>query len=197
MEEYALERALPFTPAIAGSAALWNRADGVFLRSQVVSLLLAMSVISSMLFLVFRSLRYGILSLVVDFFPILVGLGYLGFSGIGLNMGTVMIAPIAIGIAVDDTIHLLTRYRAVARPDKELQTTLHEVFRGVTRPIIFTSVVLAVGFGSNAISAFKPNGYFGTVSAITLIVAMFADLLLLPAMISLWRGTRGSARARR
>ena len=181
--EYARERELPFTYEIAGSAELWNRADRVFLRSQLLSLLLAMSVISIILFLVFKSLRYGVYSMAVNLFPILVGLGFLGFSGIGLNMGTVMIAPIAIGIAVDDAIHFLSRYRDLADVEETSEMRLRKVFRTVARPIVFTSVVLAIGFGSNSISAFKPNAYFGMVSALTLMVAMFANLLLLPAMI--------------
>jgi predicted RND superfamily exporter protein len=183
IEEYARKRELPFGYQITGSAELWYRADRVFLRSQLLSLLLALSVISIILFLVFRSVRYGVYSMAVNLFPILVGLGYLGFSGTGLNMGTVMIAPIAIGIAVDDAIHFLTRYRNLVDVESTSETRLRRVFRTVARPIIFTSVVLAIGFGSNSISAFKPNAYFGLVSALTLLVAMFANLLLLPAML--------------
>ncbi|MBW1687846.1 MAG: MMPL family transporter, partial [Deltaproteobacteria bacterium] len=194
IEEYARERKLPFEYAIAGSAELWNRADRVFLRSQLLSLLLAMSVISIILFLVFKSLRYGVYSMAVNLFPILVGLGYLGFSGIGLNMGTVMIAPIAIGIAVDDAIHFLTRYRDLVDVEKTSEMRLRKVFRTVAKPIIFTSVVLALGFGSNSISDFKPNAYFGMVSALTLMVAMFSNLLLLPAMIVLFPPGRNRAR---
>jgi predicted RND superfamily exporter protein len=192
---YTGRRELPFTYQITGSAELWNRADRVFLKSQLVSLLLAMSIISGVLFVVLRSWSYGIYSMCVNFFPILVGLGYIGFSGIGLNMGTVMIAPIAIGIAVDDAIHFLTRYRAVAGIEKTSEMRLRRVFRTVARPIVFTSVVLAIGFGSNSISAFKPNAYFGMVSAITLIVAMFANLFLLPAMIVLFEADRAAKEA--
>lgn len=167
---------------ITGSALLWNKVDKVFLNSQVISLLFSIIFIMAILFIVFRSIKLGLIAFIVNLFPTIVGFGILGFSRIGLNMGTVLIAPIAIGIAVDDTIHFMIQYKKKLN-ERDLQIRLEEVLKVVLKPIFFTSIILAIGFGSNTISDFKPNAYFGIVSAITLLVAMITDLFLLPALI--------------
>ena len=166
-----------------GSAVLWERADHVFLNNQIRSLLYSVALITLIIFLIVRNLKFGLISFIVNIFPIVVGFGVLGFSGIGLSMGTVLIAPIAIGIAVDDTIHVISHY-TYNKEAGSVQNRLYQVFRMTLKPIVFTSVILAIGFGSNMISAFKPNCYFGLISAITLLVAMVSDLTLLPALIA-------------
>jgi hypothetical protein len=169
---------------ITGSSLLWNKVDKVFLKSQVISLMFSVLFIIIILFIIFRSLKLGLIAFIVNLFPIIVGFGILGFSKIGLNMGTVLIAPIAIGIAVDDTIHFITQYKNTCIVT-DLRKRMEKVLRVVLKPIVFTSVILAIGFGSNNISSFKPNAYFGIVSAATLFVAMITDLFLLPALLVL------------
>lgn len=168
---------------VTGSAVLWERTDKLFITSQIRSLLLALFLISVIMMLLFKSLKLGIFSLIVNVAPILCGLGMLGYTGIHLDMGTVMIAPIAIGIAVDDTIHFLTGFRKYSLQTQELKVIFYEVYKLTLKPIVFTSVILAAGFGSNMLSSFKPNAHFGMISACTLIMAMLCDLFLLPALI--------------
>lgn len=168
---------------ITGSAMLWDKVDKFFLNSQIISLMFSIIFITLILFIIFRSLKLGMIAFVVNLFPLIVGFGILGFSGIGLNMGTVLIAPIAIGIAVDDTIHFITQYKNMIIIEPELKKRLEKVLIQVLKPIVLTSVILAIGFGSNSISNFKPNAYFGIVSAITLLVAMITDLFLLPTLL--------------
>lgn len=174
---------------ITGSAVLLNRTDNLFISSQINSLLLAIIVISIIMMYLFKSLKLGMFSLIVNLMPILCGLGMLGFFNIKLDMGTAMIAPIAIGIAVDDTIHFLTQFKRNIS-ESNLATIFRRVYRIILKPIVFTSVVLAVGFGSNAVSSFKPNAYFGIISALTLLIAMFCDLFLLPSLIVVFKGNK-------
>jgi len=190
IKSYNEKSSIPFTIYITGSTELWNKVDGVFLNSQVFSLLISISVISIILFIIFRSLRFGFYSLIVNLYPILIGFGILGFSGIGLNMGTVLIAPVAIGIAVDDTIHFIIQFKSLSIRENDLRIILNKVFKMLTKPIVFTSLILALGFGSNTISSFKPNGYFGFVAAVTLLVAMVTDLFLLPALIVFFKSSK-------
>ena len=187
IKRYSRENDFPFTYRLTGSAVIWNRVDSVFLKSQVKSLAFSVTIITFIMFMLFRSIRLGVISFLVNFFPIVVGFGILGFSGIGLNMGTVLIAPIAIGIAVDDTIHFLVQYRLLEGRGGDLREVFAQVFKIVFKPIVFTSVILAFGFSSNVVSNFKPNAYFGIVSAVTLLVAMASDLFLLPALLLVWR----------
>jgi len=186
IEEYFKKSNNSFKYYITGSAKLWDHTDRIFLKNQLMSLFLSIIVISIILFLLFKSFKFGIISFIVNIFPILAGLSILGFSGIGLNMGTVMIAPIIIGIAVDDTIHFLNSFKINKKKTDDLNIIYTNVFKSVTKPIVFTSVILAFGFGSNIISSFKPNAYFGAVSAVTLLIAMISDLLLLPSLISIF-----------
>jgi len=183
LNRYMEEHEIPFKANLTGNAELWSKTDEAFIKSQVKSLLITVSSISLILFIIFRSIRLGLYSMIVNFTPVLFGFGFLGFSGIGLNMGTVMISAIAIGIAVDDTIHFIIKYKSVAKVERDLHTIIQKVLNVVIKPIIFTSVILAFGFASNTISSFKPNCYFGLVSAIMLIVAMITDLFLLPSII--------------
>lgn len=168
---------------ITGSTVLMERTDDLFISSQIRSLLLALIIISIIMMILFRSLKLGIFSIIVNLVPILCGLGLMGFLNIKLDMGTAMIAPIAIGVAVDDTIHFLTQYKKKYTDDTSIKNIFSKIYSIILKPIIFTSVVLAVGFGSNIISNFKPNAYFGVITAFTLIVAMICDLFLLPSLI--------------
>jgi predicted RND superfamily exporter protein len=110
----------------------------------------------------------------------------MGVFGIALSMGTVMITPIAIGIAVDDTIHFIFRYKKEIQNESAFYPAVSNVFDMLFRPIAFTSLILTAGFLSNTLSAFKPNSWFGLVSSIVIIIAMLTDLLLLPSLINLF-----------
>ena len=168
---------------ITGSAVLWNHVDSQFIKGQLLSLLFSISLITALLFLIFRSVRLGLCAVAVNIFPIIFGLGFMGLFGIKLSMGTVMIASIAIGIAVDDTIHTIFKYKILSSQGEPFNTNIHKVFGALFRPVVFTSLILAAGFLSNTMSAFKPNAWFGLISAIVIIIAMLADIFLLPALL--------------
>ena len=108
----------------------------------------------------------------------------MGFSGISLRPATAMTFSIALGIAVDDTIHFLSRFRSEYKKTNSHSTSSKNTILTTGRAIISTTVTLAMGFVVLIFSNFKPNAQFGILSTIILIIALLASLLLLPSLIN-------------
>jgi len=147
------------------------------------SLALAFAVIFLLMSLLFRSVRVGALSMVPNFLPLLVAGGFMGFAGIKVRSSIALIFAVALGLAVDDTIHVLTRYlreRAAGRP---VRTAVYRTIRWTGRPVTLTSIVLLVGFLSFMSSGFKATSQFGLISAVTIAAALVGDLVVLPALL--------------
>jgi len=108
--------------------------------------------------------------------------------GIDLSTGTAMIGSVVIGLAVDDTIHYLARFRRERRNDRDTATAIRATTLGTGRILTMTSVVLAVGFWVGALGSFTPTIYFSLFSGITMMVALLCDLLVLPAALMLLGG---------
>lgn len=150
---------------------------------QIESLALAAAVITVILFLALRSWSTGALSLLPNAFPIILNFGIMGLLGIPLNTATALISVVAIGIAVDDTIHFLTeytRYRAdkLSVPEALQRTTLE---KGLA--ISATSLILIIGFGVLLCSSFVPTISFGGLSAVIMFTAWVGDMIVLPAVM--------------
>ncbi|MHC4860681.1 MAG: efflux RND transporter permease subunit [Planctomycetota bacterium] len=158
------------------------------------SLAVAFVVIFLLMSLLFRSPRVGALSMVPNFLPLLVAAGFMGFTGIKVRSSIALIFAVALGLAVDDTIHVLMRYmreRAAGRP---VRSAVYLAIRWTGRPVMLTSLVLLVGFLAFATSGFKATAQFGVISAVTIAAALVGDLLLLPSLL-LRRGSRRGAGA--
>jgi predicted RND superfamily exporter protein len=107
----------------------------------------------------------------------------MGWAGIDLNISTCLIAVVAVGIAVDDTIHYLTTFGAEIRRTGNREQAILDTVRTVGRPILVTSVALSAGFLVVCLSNFQPIRQFGILSSITMAVALLADLFLLPPLL--------------
>ena len=103
--------------------------------------------------------------------------------GIHLNAATIMVASVALGIAVDNTVHLLTGYDRARRRGEAPSAAVGETLDRVGSALVVTSFTACVGFGSLCVSAFVPIRHFGALAAISLIVALAADLLVVPALM--------------
>jgi predicted RND superfamily exporter protein len=172
-------------PRVTGMVGLLVELQDELITSQVRSFALAFAIIVPLIGLFFRSARYALLSLPPNLLPILLTLGFMGAAGIRLNPATVMIAAIAFGIVVDDSIHFLSHYREARRsaaPADAVVATL----RAVGRPLWITSIVVAAGFSVLCFSSFVPLFDFGLLSAATMLSALAGNLLLLPALLT-WR----------
>ena len=175
------------TARVTGTSLVAHRGINRLVTDLLYSLSLALGVIAVFLSLLFRSVRIGVLSLLPNVIPLAVGLGFMRITGMRLEPVTVMIYSIALGIAVDDTIHFMVRYReealAGATPAEAVRATL----RTAGRAMAYTSAVLIVGFAVTLTSNFPGTVRFGLLAIIILSAALVTDLLLTPACMIVFR----------
>lgn len=172
-----------FDILISGTAIVTTRSGENLVRNLLVSLAAALLLISVLMALLFRSLRLMAISLLPNIIPLLVVGGAMGFGGILLKPSTALIFSIAFGIAVDNTIHFLAKYRLHRNAGMLLNDAVHTTLRETGKAILFTSLVLTSGFLVFTLSSFGGTVNMGALTALTLFVAMIANLLLLPALL--------------
>jgi len=185
--EQALEGLFPegTKTQLTGSSLLFMNMDEYLVNGQIQSMGLVLVVLLIAMTVLFRSVRMGLLAMIPNVVPIAAMLGLMGWLDIRLDGFTVMIACIAIGIGVDDTIHYLHHLRHELSLGKSLEDAMAATVLSVGRALVFTSVVLALGFWIFCLSDFVGTFNFGLLTGVTVLVALAADLLILPAMITL------------
>ncbi|AKH69379.1 putative RND superfamily exporter [Spongiibacter sp. IMCC21906] len=162
--------------------------------SQILTLGAVFAALTLVFWVVFRSLRVAVLSMVPNILAAMSILGLMGWLGIPLDFMTMTIAAIAMGIAVDDTIHYTHRYLAELKsqtPEQAARNTQHSV--GFA--LIYTTTIIALGFALMMGSDFLPSVMFGGLTAAAVIIALLADLTLLPALLRHWGPKGNKARA--
>jgi len=182
-EKWAQENLQSVKIRTTGMAPLFVRMIHFITRSQIRSFGIAFVFVSLCMILVFRSLPLGVLAMVPNIFPIVLTFGVMGWIGITLNLGTVMITSIAIGIAVDDSIHYVSHFRRHRESGQNLVNAIEETTRGVGVALLNTSLVLALGFCVFGLSDISHLVNFGTLTALAVVLALLADFLLLPAVL--------------
>lgn len=183
--EYAQELELPVR--VTGTIALIEAMEQKVTLSQVRSIAMALLLITGLMALLLRSGRLGLLSLVPNALPIVLMFGVMGLLGIALDVATSIVAGLALGIAVDDTIHYLTRFRRELRATRSYPEAIERTTRTVGRAIVFTSGILWAGFSVLLLGTFKGTIYFGLLIGLTMVFALVGDLVLLPALLLLLR----------
>jgi predicted RND superfamily exporter protein len=172
-----------FTTDVTGNTILINRsADGIA-GTQAMQVSFAAGTIFLLICAVFRSLRIGLISIVPNVVPVLLFFGLLGLGVAPLSLPTSLIGSIALGIAIDDTMHFLVAYQARRAAGKEPEVAARECILQVGRPIIMTSIMLIVGFLVILGSGFATLQEFGYLTAITMALCLTTDLILLPALL--------------
>ncbi len=166
-----------------GVGALWLKFASYITTSQIQGMLLAFCIIAAMLCFIFRSVKIGLLSMIPNLSPVFFTLGYMGWAGIDLDYTRLLIAPLAIGIAVDDTIHLVTRYHMEFRRCGDYAKALEGCLLNVGRALIGTTVILVMGFIMNVFHGMETQVIFGKLIAWTIFSALIADFFLMPALI--------------
>ncbi len=169
---------------LTGNLVLLSGTQSEIVAGQVKSLALALVVIFVVLALMFLSLRIGFLAILPNVVPIVIFFGMMGWLGIDLNLGTSLIAAIALGIAIDSTIHYMARLNLELHGETDQRAAIGRTLRRVGAPIIYTTVALALGFLTFAFSSFIPIQDFGRLSSMTMVTALGANLVLLPALLS-------------
>ena len=142
----------------------------------------ALAVISLIMILVFRSLRWGLVAMIPNVFPVLVAGAVLGFAGIPLEFVTMTVAPIILGLAVDDTIHFMGALKEGLNRGRDFPTVLQESLVSVGTAISQTTLILCVAFLIFAFSRVNSIRYMGIVAATGMLAAYLADLLLVPVL---------------
>ena len=166
-----------------GEEVLFNNASDYMAINELTSFSSTFVIIGVIHALLFMSLKAGILSLIPNVVPILMLYGFMGLVGIPLNTSTAMIATVAIGIAVDDTVHHMVTYSRQLNELHDQRRAMFETLRIEGRPIIYVSIALAAGFLTLVASNFVATVYFGMLAAFVMLVAMLAELTLTPILM--------------
>ena len=134
-----------------------------------------------------KSVKIGLISIIPNLLPITITLGFMGLTGMKLDAATIMIASIALGISVDNTIHIFYRFKKEISIDGDYSKAVCHTLQGVGRTALFTSLSAVFGFMVFSFSSFKPIQYFGVLTSITILNAIIADLLISPSCLMLFK----------
>jgi len=173
-----------FTLSLNGEA-VW-RWENLFqiVIDLATSLGVASLVIFAVLAMVYRSLKIGLISIIPNIFPLAVAGAYLAVTGQALEVVTVCAFTVCLGIAVDDTIHFLTRYQEEKSRTADDRIAIKNAFTGVGTALIMTTIVLVAGFSTVLLSDTREHFIFASMAIITISAALFADMVFLPALLA-------------
>lgn len=173
--------------AISGLLVLYNNMLQSLFKSQILTLGVVMVGIALMLLVLFRSIPLAIIGIIPNIMAAGIILGLMGWLHIPLDMMTITIAAITIGIAVDNSIHYIYRFREEFARRQDYIETLHYCHANIGKAVFYTAVTIIVGFSILVMSNFIPTIYFGLLTAFAMLVAFFAALTLLPKLILIWK----------
>lgn len=152
--------------------------------TMIKSISLALIFVTLIFWITFKSKFFMAISTLPNIAPLIIALGLTGWFGINLDLGMAIVFVVIIGIATDDTVHFLAKYKAATVKGKELVEAIEEALLLSGNAIVITTIILVLGFGTFIFSDFALYTNFGLLSSIALTLAMVFDLLLLPAIIS-------------
>ena len=173
------------TVLTTGSGRLFSTLDHYLVMSQLSSFGTAFFTVFGVIFLVFRSFRFGLLTIAPNLLPVLAVLGIMGYLDISMNVATVMVASVALGIVDDDTIHFINRYRREAAAGRSTDEAIEIATAHEGRASLTTAIINSAGYGVLLLSEYKPTAWFGGLLALTMLTAFLAEVFILPATIKL------------
>jgi predicted RND superfamily exporter protein len=172
---------------LSGMLVLYNNMLQSLFRSQVLTLGAVFLAIFAMFIVLFRTVRLASTAIIPNLASAIVVLGLIGWLGIPLDLMTITIAAITVGIAVDDTIHYIHRFKHEFTRDGDYWAAIHRCHRTIGRAMYYTSVTIMLGFSILALSQFRPTIYFGLLTGTAMLVALLANMTLLPVLIVTFR----------
>lgn len=170
---------------ITGSAVLIDSNNKNVNREMFLSLGIAFLLISILMAILFRRLKMVLISIIPNIVPLLAVGGLMSLTGIHLNAATSLIFTIGFVIAIDDTIHFLTRFRSEYQSHKSLELAINNTLAYTGRAVVHTTIILFCGYITLMVSSFKEIYHHSILVAATLVLALIADLFLLPALLRL------------
>ena len=169
---------------ISGMAVLYNNLLQSLFRSQIVTIGAVFAVILTMFIFLFRAIRISIAALIPNMIAAGLVLGLMGWIGIPLDIMTITIAAISIGIGVDNSIHYIHRFRTEFALDNDYWGAIKRCHNSIARALYYTTVTVVLGFSILSLSNFIPTIYFGLLSGLAMMTALLANLMLLPVLIA-------------
>ena len=179
-----------------GFLAVMSQTIRAVISSMATSYVLALAIITPLMIFLIGSLRAGLASMIPNLAPIIITLGIMGWTGIVMDVFALMIGGIAIGLAVDDTIHYMHNFQRYFAQYGNVRRANSETLRTTGQALLVTSVVLTAGFCALTFAEMNNLFNFGLLTAITIANAFLIDILVSPALMALAYGGVGKAKAR-
>ncbi|MFK7864565.1 MAG: RND family transporter [Pseudohongiellaceae bacterium] len=188
IEAYMVSNYPELDPIITGTIALYTVQDIYVSDGMVQSFLIALTVITTFFIVLFRSFKYGLLSIIPSILPIILAGSVAGFLGIFMDQSAVIVFAMTMGIAVDDAIHVMSRYLLAKEQGANTHDAIQRSMNESGRAVVFSSIVLVSGFSVLCFGSFTTVIYVGLFGAIIMSLALVGDLLVLPAILYLVDG---------
>jgi predicted RND superfamily exporter protein len=174
----------PASARVTGKSLVAQNALNNIIRDMLTSLFTAFVIISVTISILYRSLKLGLISMVPNVIPLIFTLGFMGFFGIHLRTATVIIFSVSLGIAVDDTIHYISRFREEYFRTGDAIPAMYGTLRSAGRAILLTTLIMISGFSVFLVSSFKAAQDFGLLAGITITSSLLGTLLFLPVFLN-------------
>ena len=168
---------------LAGLLVLYNNMLQSLFESQILTLGVVVLALMAMFLLLFKSFKIALIALAPNLLAVGAVLGFMGWMNIPLDMMTITIAAISIGIAVDNTIHYIYRFKSEFKISQNYLKTMHYCHGSIGYAMYYTSVTIIIGFSILAFSSFLPTIYFGLLTGLAMLIALLAALTLLPQLL--------------
>ncbi len=175
----------PENVQITGMMVLYNNMLQSLFDSQIKTLGVTVAALIFMFLILFRSLKFSLIAITPNLLSIGIVLGMMGWLGIPLDMMTITIAAISVGIAVDDTIHYIHRFKHEFPKDRNYIQTMRRCHESIGYAMYYTSITIVIGFSILTLSNFIPSIYFGLLTGLAMVIALIAAMTLLPQLIIL------------
>jgi predicted RND superfamily exporter protein len=172
---------------LTGLLVLYNNMLQSLFNSQILTLGTVVLALMGMFLILFKSLKLVLIAIVPNLLAIGVVLGIMGWLNIPLDMMTITIAAISIGIAVDNTIHYIYRFKHEFIIDPNYIQTVHRCHGSIGRALYYTSLTIIIGFSILVMSNFIPSIYFGLLTGLAMVIALIGSLTLLPQLIVVFK----------
>jgi predicted RND superfamily exporter protein len=172
---------------LAGTMVLYNNMLQSLFSSQILTLGVVALALLAMFWILFRSLKVALIAIFPNLLSAGAVLGIMGWMNIPLDMMTITIAAISIGIAVDDTIHYIYRFKEEIQTDGDYILTMHRCHGSIGHAMYYTSITIIIGFSILVFSNFWPTIYFGVFTGIAMFIALIAALTLLPQLLIVFK----------
>jgi len=174
----------PMSITVTGIMSIFGRIISAAIYSAAQSYGIALVIITILMIILIGDLRLGLVSMIPNLTPILCVVGLMGLTSIQFDMFTMMIASIAIGLAVDDTIHFMYNFRKYYEQSGDVKEAVHQTLQTAGRAMLTTSVVLSIGFFIFTLASMTNLLNFGLLTGLAILLALLADLILAPALMA-------------